>query len=191
MKKWFLIIIGAALLVSALFVPAKAAVRHIGYALRTDQFDWEKFGETATAYTTPAVTERDYTNFTANHPNAPILRVSAEYNGLLFRFVVDDDADDTVFDVFASRGEDYLTRIATFTLIGGTQVGPATSTDAATVFCDTLTITNEQWGTTMKVIDGLGGDRIASVMFDAMGYDTFAFVGTTVDDTTLIQISGY
>jgi len=161
--------------------------------IRTDRFGWETMGETTTAYTTPAVNERDYTNLVANHADAVVFTLAPyRWNAILMRFVVDDDADDTVFDLFASKGQDHFTRIATLTLKGGTQVGPATSTaTTGGVFVDTITITNEFWYTTLHAVDGAGADRIASLRFDACGFDTFALVGTTVDDTTLVQATGY
>lgn len=171
------------------------------YALKTDRFGWEVSdlstkttrGETTTAYTTPDVTERDYTNLVANHADAIIFTLDPyRYNILGMRFITDDDGDDTVFDLFASKGQDYFTRIATLTLVGGTVSGPDTSTNAgASVFCDTITISNEFWISTLNDVDNAGADRIAMLYLDMHGYDTWALIGTTVDDTTLVQITGY
>ena len=162
--------------------------------LRTDNFKWEDMGETSTAYTTPAVDERDYTNFVTNHPNAVVVDLNkSKWNSYGFRFVTDDDGDAWVVDVFASKGEDYFTRVMTLSLTGGTQVGPATTTDADAVFVDTITKSNENWRRLLDVVDGGGGDRIASIWFDGMGFDTWAFVATTAEAgaTLLIQGTGY
>ncbi len=162
--------------------------------LRTDDFGWETAGETTTAYTTPAVNERDYTNLTANHTDAVVFTLKPyRWNAIGVRFVVDDDGDDTVFDVFATKGiTDHFTRIATLTIKGGTQVGPDTSTDTtAAVFCDTITVTNGNWITAVTVVDGAGADRMSTIWWDMNGFNTWAFVGTTVDDTTLVQITGH
>jgi hypothetical protein len=161
---------------------------------KTKAFVWETIGEVTTAEAaSPAVDERDYTNMVANHTNSVFITFDPlRWNSMGLRFVVDDDGDDTVFDIFATKGQsDYFTRIVTLTLKGGTQVGPATSTDASTVFCDTITKTNEFWPKTITVTDGAGNDRIASVWFDMIGFDTWAFIPTTVDDTTVIQATGF
>ncbi|KKK55290.1 hypothetical protein LCGC14_3076040, partial [marine sediment metagenome] len=69
------------------------------YALKTDSFGWETAGETTTAYTSPAVTERDYTNLVANHTDAITFTLNPfRYNIMEMRFIVYDDGDDTVFD---------------------------------------------------------------------------------------------
>jgi hypothetical protein len=169
------------------------ATTYRGDALRTDSFGWETLGETTTAYTTPAVTERDYTNLAANHTDAIIKTITPyRYNNIGLRFIVDDDGDDTVFDLFASKGQDYFNRVCTITLKGGTVSGPGTSTDSsAAVFCDTLTLTNSNWITAITAVDGGGADRQSTVWLDLNGYDTLALVGTTVDDTTLVQITGH
>ena len=192
MKKWIGWILLALVLIVG-FTP---------YALKTDNFGWEvsdlstktNRGETTTAYTTPAVTERDYANLIANHADAVIFTLNPyRYNTIGCRFIVDDEDDDTVFDVFATKKKtDHFTRIATLTIKGGTVSGPDTSTNAgASVFCDTITVTNEFWITSLKVVDGGATDRMSTIWWDMHGYDTWAFIGTTVDDTTLVQITGH
>jgi hypothetical protein len=162
--------------------------------LNTGIYAWKDLGETATAYTTPAVNERDYANLVANHPDATVytLANAKRWNGYGFRFVTDDDADAWVIDVFASKGEDYFTRVVTLTLTGGTQVGPATATDADAVFVDTIAKTNEFWlsEADMKVVDGAGADRIASFWFDGSGFDTWAFIATAVEANATLKIQG-
>ena len=161
--------------------------------LRTSLYNWEDLGETATAYTSPAVNERDYDNLVANHPDAVTYTLpNGRWNGNGFRFITDDDADGWVVDVFASKGQDYFTQIATLTLTGGTQVGPATSTDASAVFVDTIAITNENWisSEAMKVADGAGANRIASLWFDGSGFSTFSFVATTAKAAATLKIQG-
>lgn len=162
--------------------------------LRTDDFGWETAGETTTAYTSPAVDERDYTNFTTNHSDAVVFTLKPyRWNAIGVRFIVDDDGDDTVFDVFATKGiNDHFTQIATLTIKGGTQVGPPTSTATTSgVFADTITVTNGEWITTITTVDNAGGDTIATIWWDMNGFNTWGFVGTTVDDTTLVQITGH
>jgi hypothetical protein len=169
------------------------ATQYPGEALRTDSYGWQKLGETTTAYSSAAETERDYTTYVANHSDAIVHTFDPfRYNNIGFRFIVDDDGDDTVFDVMASRGEDYFTRIATLTLKGGTASGPATSTDSTSaVFCDTITVSNSNWITAITAVDNAGGNRQATIWWDANGYDTWSFLATTVDDTTRVDVSGY
>ena len=168
------------------------ATTQVGRSVRTDNYGWERGGETTTAYTSPAVNERDYANLIANHSDAIVFTLEPyRWNSITVRFIVDDDADDTVFDVFASKGQDYFTRICTLTLVGGTASAPSTSTGSAAVFVDTITITNEVWATDIKEVDAGGADRQSTVTWDMRGYDTYAFIGTTVDDTTLVQITGH
>jgi hypothetical protein len=185
MKKYLvpIMLIGVVLLMGA--------TTQIGRALRTDSFGWELGGETATAYTSPAVNERDYTNFVANHADAVTFTIDPyRWNTLEARFIVDDDADDTVFDVFASRGQDFFARMCTLTLVGGTASAPGTSTDAnSAVFVDTITVTNSEWFSTITTVSGTNVQ--AKIMWDMNGYDTWSFVGTTVDDTTKVQITGH
>ena len=175
------------------FLLLTAMVFALGNVLTTKDYTWSPVGETTTAYTTPAVNERDYTNLTANHTDAVVFTLTPyRWNVIGLRFIVDDDGDDTVFDVFASKGiTDHFTRIATLTIKGGTQVGPDTSTDSSAVFCDTITVTNSFWVSTITVVDGGGADRMSTIYWDMAGYNTWALVGTTVDDTTLVQATGY
>ena len=191
MKKWLGWIVLAVILVAG-FTP---------YALKTDNFGWEvsdlstktNRGETTTAYTTPAVTERDYDNLIANHADAVVFTLDPfRYNVITCRFIVDDDGDDTVFDVFASKGQDYFIHAMTLTLKGSTVSGPDTSTNpGASVFCDTITPTiTSGWWSTVTVVSG-GADTQAQVSWDLQGFDTWALIGTTVDDTTLVQITGH
>ncbi len=183
MKKSLIVIV-----VAVLFIMGATNV------LRTDDFGWETAGETTTAYTTPAVDERDYANLVANHSDAVVFTLKPyRWNIMGMRFVVDDDGDDTVFDVFATKGiTDHFTQIATLTIKGGTQVGPPTSTETTSgVFADTITVTNSEWITTIITVDNAGGDTIATIWWDMNGFNTWGFVGTTVDDTTLVQITGH
>ena len=162
--------------------------------LNTGNYIWEELGETSIAYTSPDVDERDYANMVANHPGAVIytLENGNRWNGYGFRFATDDDADGWVVDVFASKGKDYFTKVVTLTLTGGTQVGPATSTDASAVFVDTIAKTEEFWlsSVEMKVVDGGGANRIASLWFDGSGFDTWAFVLTTAKAAATLKIQG-
>jgi len=163
--------------------------------LETPSYSWESLGETSTEYaTSPTVSQRDYTGFAAAFPGAVIYTSDPyRWNAMNLRFVTDDAADAWDVDVFASKGEDYFTRIATLALTGGAQVGPATATSTPAVFVDTIGVTNENWITTFKQVDVAGGDRIASLRFDMCGFDTFAFVATSVatNKTLLIQGTGY
>lgn len=160
-------------------------------ALETNYFPWQDLGDTATAYTSPAVDERDYANLVANHPDAVVLTLdSVRWNAMGLRFVTDDAADAWVVDVFASKGQDYFTRMATLTLTGGAQVGPATSTDASAVFVDTIAVTNNFWPSVLTPVDNAGADRIASLWFDMDGFDTWAFVATTAQASATLLIQG-
>ena len=161
--------------------------------LITEDFTWSTIGETTTAYTSPAVNERDYANLVANHSDAIVFTLDPyRWNSIGLRFIVDDDGDDTVFDVFASKGKlDHFTRMATLTLKGGTQVGPDTSTGSSAVFCDTIAVSNSFWISAITVVDGGAADRMATIWWDMNGFNTWALVGTTVDDTTLVQATGY
>jgi hypothetical protein len=160
-----------------------------GQAQRTDAFIWDALGETSTAYTTPAVDERDYVSMKTNHPDA-VFYTNKPYrwNGAAFRFITDADANAYTVDMFASKGKkDSFTKIATLTLAGGKQVGP----DATGVFVDTISVSDAQWKSTITVVDGAGADRIASLYMDALGFDTFAFVATAVSTTLTVEATGY
>ncbi len=165
----------------------------MGNALRTDNTTWVTLGEcTGAALTTPAVGERDYANMVANHSTAVIWTATRPYsvNNIGLRFVVDDDADAWVVDVFATRGKgDYFTRIATLTLTGGTQIGPPTTTDTTSgVFCDTIAITNSNWITAITLVDNAAGNQMSTVWFDMNGYDTLAFIHTTAETSEVLLI---
>lgn len=180
-----------------LFLTLLVCVFVMGNVLTTKDYIWGLAGNhTSTAYTSPDNAERDYDNLVANHTAAIVFTLDPyRWNVLGLRFIVDDAGDAWVYDLFATKGKsDYFNRVATFSVTGGTQVGPATLTDTTSgVFCDTIAVTNSNWVSTITVVDGSAGNRMGTVWLDMAGYNTWALVATTVEssETGLVQITGY
>ena len=165
------------------------ATTYRGDSLRTDSYGWELMGQTATAESASPV-QRDYATFVSDNTNSIIKTFTPyRYNNIGMRFIVDNpDTTGATIDVFASKGQDYFNRVMTLAVTGGTASGPDTSTDSSAVFCDTITVTNSNWITAVTAVDNGGNNRQASVWLDANGYDTWAFVPTTVSGTTTVRV---
>jgi len=97
---------------------------------------------------------------------------------LRFRCTGTEDVDDIV-TLYGMRGTDHYTRMATLTLINGTQ------TDGTYTFHDTVTIGNEKW------IDDIvdmsdAADGIARVCFNTHGYSKFLLIANDLDNDAIL-----
>ena len=171
-----------------------------GRTLKTDAFGWDTIGEQTTAVTVSTYVVH-YTDAVSAYSDSVYTTFDPyRINTLGLRFVMNDDhLNDAVFQVFMGKGvEDYLVRIATLTIQAGTAISghsisaPDTTTDTvSTHFCDTITVSNENWITALTAVDNGGNNRIATVWWDLHGYSTIMLVGTTLDSTTLVQATGF
>lgn len=142
---------------------------------------WENLGSITAESTALGVTGRSVT--TANATTATQIvkfRLSESHpRALLLRFRSDGSEDvDSVIDVLAARGADDYHRIATLTVVQGTQL------DTGSVyFCDTITPANED-----GLFDGEESNLanyIAHYYVRTLGFDRFLFQCTDLDTTTV------
>ena len=100
------------------------------------------------------------------------------------------DADSTVVWIYAARPNGDIVTVWTGTLTCGT----LDSTSGAN-YIDTITASTSYWGTNISETDAAGGNRIARIHFDTMGYKWFwiLFDDTTVtgDESYVTYYSGY
>ena len=96
----------------------------------------------------------------------------------IMRFRTDgSDGDDIVIEMYASKGADYYTHVATLTTIQGTQDWSGGH------FVDEIVVTNEEWDLGLRVQSVT--NEIGRVYFNTGGFDRFMFIVTTLDPTTL------
>ena len=163
----------------------------MGDNLITRAYPWVNVGTFTAADTTPG--SCSYATMDAL-TNAVIYTVAEVFNIIEFRFTGDTDADSIVYDIYASRGNDandYFTRVCTVTAVAG----QATKGSATVLFCDQITISNEQWYKSVVVVDGGSANtqRIARIAVDACGYKYWSVVPTTIpaSSSNTVDISGF
>lgn len=98
----------------------------------------------------------------------------------LFRFRATGNEDvDSDLELYAARGTDHYTRIATLTIVNGTQ-----DTDVGTIhFIDSITPANED-----TLFDGEEislADMIAHYYVRTLGFDKFLFIASDLDSATI------
>ena len=163
----------------------------MGDNLITRSFPWVNVGTFTAADSTPNTCS--YATMDAL-TNTVIYSVPEVFNNAEFRFTGDTNADTIIYDLYASRGNDsndWFTRVCTITAVCG-----ATAKDSASVlFCDQITVSNEQWYKTLVVADGGTADteRVARLALDACGYRFWAIVPTTIppSSSNTVDISGW
>ena len=144
---------------------------------------WRTAGSITTEHAALAVTGRDTATVDALGTGTVALISTKEVDwpyALLLRFRADGGNNiDSVVDMYAARGPDHYTRIATLTVVEGQQ-----DTSTSTIhFVDTITPANED-----ALLDGEESnltDMIAHYYVRTLGFDKFAFVVSDLDSTTL------
>ena len=143
------------------------------------QYVFTQIGTVTSAQSALAVTARDNTsvvNLAAAKKviwNVPIGTAAA-----ILRFRFDGSNNDSnVIEVYASKGADYYTRMATLTVLQGQQDWSGGE------FGDTITITNEEWGHGIRL--DTTTDEIGRLLFNTGGFDRFLFIVSTLAATTV------
>lgn len=137
------------------------------------QYDWSNVGTLSAAASAPT------TNKSRKVVEALESVVDTLEDGtkaVNYRFLCDSDGDSNVLNMYAMRGDDHYTLIATLTLTGGTQVDGSIG-----VFVDTIVVTNEQWPTEIAVQND-AANGIANIALYTHGYSKFLFLATTFAD---------
>jgi len=93
---------------------------------------------------------------------------NTKLNAIEIAFTMGADAQSCAATVFAARRNGDIAQVWTGTITAGTQQ----ATDGG-VWVDTFGSTTATWATTPKEIDASGGNRMARLMFDTVGYDYF------------------
>lgn len=144
--------------------------------------DWVEAGSLTTEQAALAVTGRD--TATADALTATgIIKINNKNPSayaFLFRFRATGNEDvDSVLELYAARGTDHYTRIATLTIVNGTQ-----DTGVATIhFIDSITPGNED-----TLFDGEEislADMIAHYYVRTLGFDKFLFIASDLDSTAV------
>ncbi len=101
---------------------------------------------------------------------------------MLLRFRADGNADiDSVLEMYAARGDDHYSRVATLTILTGTQ-----DTDTSTIhFIDEISPTNEDLIFAAVENIATGDNHVASYYCRTLGNDRFIFIASDLDSTTV------
>jgi hypothetical protein len=146
---------------------------------------WVAAGSITSEQAALAVTGRDTATADALAA-AKIVKITNKSPGayaFLFRFRADGAENlDSVLELYAARGTDHYSRIATLTITTGTQ-----DTDTSTIhFVDKIAATNEE--TLLDGEEGAGtsnADFIDYYYVRTLGFDKFLFVCSDLDSTTV------
>ena len=113
--------------------------------------------------------------------------VPPNINAAEFRFQTTADGDSQVVEIWAARGTDHFTLVATLTLTGGKQ-----EADNSMYFVDTIVHTTEHLPKAGTVCDSVG-DRICRYYVDLAGFDKLLILASTLaaNTTLAVQVGGY
>jgi hypothetical protein len=144
--------------------------------------DWVEAGSITSEQAALAVTARDTPTADALAVTK-IIKINNKNPGayaFLFRFRATGNEDiDSDLELYAARGTDHYTRIATLTIVNGTQ-----DTDVGTVhFIDSITPANEN-----TLFDGEEislADMIANYYVRTLGFDKFLFIASDLDSSAV------
>lgn len=144
--------------------------------------DWIEAGSITSEQAALAVTARDTPTADALVA-AKIIKINNKHPSayaFLFRFRATGNEDvDSILELYAARGTDHYSRIATLTIVNGTQ-----DTDVATIhFIDSITPGAED-----TLFDGEEislADMIALYYVRTLGFDKFLFVCSDLDSTAV------
>lgn len=143
---------------------------------------WSNIGSITSEEAALGVDERDATT-AEGLAAAKIVKIQPAGNvsAMLLRFRADGAADlNSVLELYASRGDDYYTRIATLTITTGTQ-----DTGTSTIhFIDEIVATNEQ-----ALFDGEEGTTLSEYIgmyyLRTFGFDRFLLIASDLDSTAV------
>lgn len=143
---------------------------------------WNVAGSITSETTALAVTGRDVTTVDALAA-AKTVKLSPPLPGpyaMMLRFRADGAADlDSILELYAARADDHYNRVATLTIVTGTQ-----DTGTSTIhFIDSITPSNED-----ALFDGEESnltDMIAHYYMRTLANDRFIFICSDLDSTTI------
>ena len=149
------------------------------YAAFAGQYEFIQIGGITSTEPALAVDERDNASVVALASTKTVIWHPDDGTvAALLRFRTDgNDGDDVVVQMYAAKGADYYTRVATLTMQQGTQDWSSGH------FIDTITLSNEQWDLGIRVQNTT--DEIGRVYFNTGGFDRFLFIAPTKAPTTL------
>ena len=149
------------------------------------QYEWTPLGNISVA---GSILTTDKTAMTVHALTSTTflrIKISDGQIALNLRWRGGADADSNVQVLYAMRGDnDNYTRIATLTLITGTQDDKAGG--GGKLFVDTITIANEKWIDTIEVIND-ANNGIAYITLNAHGHKNFLLLSTTRNSTLLVD----
>jgi len=162
----------------------------VGTTKLSPQTGWFNAGNITTAEAALAVDERDVTTADAL-TSTGLIKIKPQGNpcAMLLRFRADGAADlDSVLEMYAARGNDFYSRIATLTIRTGTQ-----DTGTSTIhFIDKIAATNEE--TLFDGEEGVGtsiADQIDYYYVRTLGFDRFLIICSDLDTTTIYADVAY
>lgn len=101
---------------------------------------------------------------------------------MLLRFRADGNADlDSVLEMYSARGIDHYSRVATLTILTGTQVANTSTIH----FIDDITAANEDLIYDAVENIATGDNHIASYYVRTLSNDRFVFIASDLDSTTV------
>ena len=161
------------------------------YKLATTKGPPETVGTISVQGTTLAVGGRAWADVKTYFTGTPTTylghTVPPNINAAEIRFQTTADADSQVVEVWAARGTDHFTLVATLTLTGGKQ-----EADNDLYFVDTIVASTEHLPKAGTVCDS-AGDRICRYYVDLAGFDKLLILATTLaaNTTLAVQVGGY
>jgi len=148
------------------------------------QFTWEEAGSITAEQAALAVDARDDASVEALDSTKKVKIVPNDGTVALefrFRSDADDDAVDSVLELYAAAGDDHYTRIAQLTIKEGLQ-----EHSTGIFFADSITEALNNWISDTKVVQPSSpDDHIARYVLNAHGYDRFLFIASDLDSTTI------
>ena len=142
------------------------------------QMDWYNIGNLTTVQVALTTDKSAGTVHALTSTGIVLLNVENGAVAHNFRFRGGTEDQTAVVNVYAMRGDDHYTRIATLALITGTQ------SDGTYLFVDSINISNEKWVDDIVAVSD-GNDGIAQLALNTHGYTNFLFIATTLNPAVL------
>jgi len=150
---------------------------------RQGQYEWREEGSISTAGSLLTTDKSAATVHALTATTFVRLQIPQGTIAFNIRWRGGSDGDSNVHTLYAMRGNsDHYTRIATLTLLTGTQ------TDGTYLFVDTVTKTNEKWTDAIEVVSD-AANGIAHITLNTHGYTDFVLLGTVVASTLYVDTS--
>lgn len=157
----------------------------VGDASITNQIGWTELGNITVIQAALGVGARTISDVEGLATTKTVIwTVPSKINFGYVRFRTDADADAWVVEMYGVRKDDeYLDRIATLTLTGGTQEA------GAAFFVDTIVATNENSEKALAEVHS-ADNFIARYGGDFSGWDKLIFIASTIEAAATLFIDG-